>query len=217
MASTKQNRRALIGGLGMAATTAALTGRTVQAQGATPFTPAKHDIDAWMGAMPGKHRVVLDVTSPTGVPDGIRFAGNLFNGHKSGYAVDEKDVVQVLCLRHYAMPFALTDAVWSAHGPALAKILNYTDPRGGPPPTANPFNSGERKQLADLTARGVRFMVCETASRSFSRALAGQGGDADAMFKLFSDNLIPQARYVSAGVVGVTHAQEHGYSLLFVG
>ena len=43
------------------------------------------------------------------------------------------------------------------------------------------------------------------------------GGDADALFKLFSDNLIPQARYVSAGVVGTTHAQEHGFALLFVG
>lgn len=183
----------------------------------TPFVPAVEPKDAWLDEVPGKHRVLLDVTSPKGMPDGVRFAGNIFNGHKSGYAVDEKDVVQVLCLRHYAMPFALSDAVWSVHGPALAKVLNYTDPRGGPAPTANPFNSGERKQLADLTARGVRFMVCETASRSFSRALAGQGGDVDAMFKLFSDNLIPQARYVSAGVVGVAHAQEHGYALLFVG
>lgn len=181
------------------------------------FVPATESKDAWLDEVPGKHRIVLDVTTSKGMPDGIRFAGNLFNGHKSGYGVDETDIVQVLCLRHYAMPYALTDAVWSVHGPALAKILSYTDPRGGPPPTANPFNSGERRQLADLTARGVRFMVCETAARSFSRSLAGQGGDADAMFKLFSDNLIPQARYVSAGVVGVTHAQERGYSLLFVG
>jgi len=60
-------------------------------------------------------------------------------------------------------------------------------------------------------------MVCETASRTFSRVLAGAGGDGDALFKTFSANLIPEARYVSAGVVGVTHAQERGYSLLFVG
>ena len=183
----------------------------------SPYVPAVEPKDAWFDEVPGKHRVVLDITSPKGMPDGIRFAGNLFSGHKSGYGVDEKDVVQVLCLRHYAMPFALTDAVWSVHGAALAKVIRYDDPRATAPPTANPFNSGERKQLADLTARGVRFMVCETASRSFSRALAGQGGDVDAMFKLFSDNLIPQARYVSAGVVGVAHAQEHGYALLFVG
>ena len=209
-------RDALLTGLA-AASLPDLAAGAQSASTRTPFVPAVEPKDAWLDEVPGKHRVLLDVTSPKGMPDGIRFAGNIFNGHKSGYAVDEKDVVQVLCLRHYAMPFALTDAVWSVHGPALAKILNYTDPRGGPAPTANPFNSGERKQLADLTARGVRFMVCETASRSFSRALAGQGGDVDAMFKLFSDNLIPQARYVSAGVVGVAHAQEHGYALLFVG
>jgi intracellular sulfur oxidation DsrE/DsrF family protein len=32
-----------------------------------------------------------------------------------------------------------------------------------------------------------------------------------------SANLIPNARIVSAGVVGVTHAQEHGFTLLYVG
>ena len=44
-----------------------------------------------------------------------------------------------------------------------------------------------------------------------------QGGDADATLKEMTANLIPNARLVSAGVVGVTHAQEHGFTLLYVG
>jgi len=187
------------------------------AQAPPSFAPRHHTENAWLDERPGRHRIVLDVTTTAGMPDAIRFAGNLFAGHAIGYGVPERDVVQIICLRHYAMLFALTDAVWATHGPAMAKVLRYTDPAGGPPPTANPFNSGARRALADLTARGVRYMVCETASRTFSRVLAGAGGDGDALFKTFSANLIPEARYVSAGVVGVTHAQERGYSLLFVG
>lgn len=182
-----------------------------------PSPARRHAVDAWLDERPGAHRIVLDVTTAAGMPDAVRFAGNLFSGHANGYGVPERDVVQVICLRHYAMLFALNDTVWAAHGPAMAKVVRYTDPAGGPPPTANPFNSGPRRALADLTARGVRYMVCEAASRTFSRVIAGPGGDADALFRTFGANLLPDARYVSAGVVGVTHAQERGYSLLFVG
>ena len=60
-------------------------------------------------------------------------------------------------------------------------------------------------------------MVCGTASRGAARRVAGQNGDADAVFKEIEAGLIPNARIVAAGVVGVTHAQEFGYSYLFVG
>jgi intracellular sulfur oxidation DsrE/DsrF family protein len=47
--------------------------------------------------------------------------------------------------------------------------------------------------------------------------MAGQSGDADAVFKEMEANLIPSARIVAAGVVGVTHAQEYGFSYIYVG
>lgn len=93
MSSAKHDRRALIAGLGIAATSATFGAHRAEAQGtASPFTPARHEQDAWMSAMPGRHRVVLDVVSPTGLPDGIRFARNLFTGNKTGYG-DRKSVV----------------------------------------------------------------------------------------------------------------------------
>jgi intracellular sulfur oxidation DsrE/DsrF family protein len=205
------DRRSLITGLGAAATAAALGSADAQAQGpTTPFTPTLHPQDAWMSAMPGKHRVVLDVVSPDGVPDGIRFAGNLFNGNKSGYGVEEADMAIIVCLRHSATAYGYGDGIWSKHGKTL-------DSRAATPPTANPYNSGERMQLSGLAKRGVQFIICGTASRGIAGRLAGQGGDADAMLKEMTANLIPNARLVSAGVVGVTHAQEHGFTLLYVG
>jgi len=211
MTSTKRNRRAIISGLGMAATTVTLGTRGVQAQGAsTPFTPARHEPDAWMGAMPGKHRVVLDVVSPEGMPDGIRFAGNLFNGNKSGYGVEEAEMALVMVIRHSATAYGFNDAIWAKYGKSL-------DSKTTPTPAANPYNSGERMQLSALAKRGVQFMICGTASRGLAGRIAGQGGDTDAVLKEMSANLIPNARIVSAGVVGVTHAQEYGFTLLYVG
>ncbi len=211
MTTTRRSRRAIIGGLGMAATTVTLGARGVHAQGAAaPFMPTRHEQDTWMSAMPGKHRVVLDVVTPEAMPDGIRFAGNLFNGNKSGYGVDESDMALIMVLRHTATIYGFNDAIWAKHGKGL-------DPKATPTPTANPYNSGERMQLSALAKRGVQFMVCGAATRAFSGRIAGQGGDVDAVVKDLTANLIPSARMVAAGVVGVTHAQEHGFTLLYVG
>ncbi|MEZ5287315.1 MAG: hypothetical protein R2712_21430 [Vicinamibacterales bacterium] len=153
------------------------------------------------------------MTSPAGVPDAIRFAGNLFNGNKSGYGVEESDVSIVIVLRHSATAYGFNNAVWTKHG----KMLGGQAAADAPAPAGNPYDSGDRTQFAGLAKRGVHFMVCGTASRGLSRRVAGQAGDADAVFKEFESNLIASARIVSAGVVGVTHAQEYGYSYIYVG
>ena len=211
MAKQMKTRRSILAGLGAAAAAGALGTRGAQAQGPTAaFGPAMHDEDAWMSAMPGKHRVVLDVTSPDGMPDVVRFIGNLFTGHKSGYGVEETDLAILVCLRHGATPYGYGDGVWSKYGKTI-------DPKATPPPSGNPFNSGTRMQLRDAATRGVQFMVCGTASRGLAGRLAGQGGDADGVMKEMAANLIPSARIVPAGVVSVTHAQERGFALLYVG
>lgn len=209
--SNVSDRRQLIAGLGAVATAAGLGGRVVAAQGAAaPFTPARHDQDAWMGAMPGKHRVVLDVTSPEHMPDGIRFANNLFNGHKSGYGVEESELALIMVIRHSATGLGYDNAFWAKYGKSL-------DRRAETPPTANPFDSGERVQLSALAKRGVQFLVCGTASRGIATGIAGQGGDVEAVVKEMTAHLITNGRLSPAGVIGVTHAQEHGFTLLYVG
>ena len=213
MATQMKSRRSMLAGLGAAAAASAIGTVGAQAQGSTaadPFVPVMHAEDGWMATMRGKHRVVLDVTSPDGLPDVVRFIGNLFTGHKSGYGVDEADLAIVVCLRHGATPYGYGDAIWSKYGKTI-------DPKATPPPSGNPFNSGSRMQLADAAARGVQFMVCGTASRGLAGRLAGQGGDTDGIMKEMAANLIPSARIVPAGVVSVTHAQERGFALLYVG
>jgi hypothetical protein len=189
----------------------ALGGRSAEAQGASPdsFTPTLHPQDEWMSAMKGQHRIVLDVTSPAGVPDAIRFAGNLLTGHKSGWGVEESDVAVLVCFRHGSTPFGFADAIWLKYGKTM-------DPKATPPPTENPYTSGERT-LADLIKRGVRFMVCGTASRGLASRIAGPGGDVEAILAEMGANLLPSARIVPAGVVAVVHAQERRFALVTVG
>ena len=202
----------MLAGFGAIAAAGALGTSNAAAQASSPapapFTPALHDEDAWMSAVPGRHRVVVDVTSPEGVPDGLRFVGNLLTAHKSGYGVDEMDVAVIVCLRHGATPYGYTDPIWSKYGKTFdAKTA----------PSANPYNSGNQLQMADLAKRGVRFMVCGLASRRLAGRIAGQTGDAESVLKEFGANLVPSGRIVPAGVVGVTHAQERGFALLYVG
>ena len=129
---TLKERRAIIAGLGAAAAAGALGGRSAQAQGSSDsFTPLMHQQDAWMSALRGKHRIVMDVTSPDGLPDAIRFTGNLLAGHNSWWGVEEADVAIIVCLRHGATPFGYTDAIWSKYGKTI-------DPRATPLPWRTP-------------------------------------------------------------------------------
>ncbi|MEO8258441.1 MAG: hypothetical protein ABI868_13925 [Acidobacteriota bacterium] len=207
-----KQRRAIIAGLGAMAAAATLGGQSATAQGASSdsFTPMLHAQDEWMSAMKGRHRIVLDVTSPAAVPDAIRFAGNLLTGHKNGWGVEESDVALLVCLRHGATPFGYADAIWSRYGKTI-------DPKATPPPAGNPYNSGEQSQLAALAKRGVQFMVCGTASRGLASRIAGPSGDVEAILAEMGANLIPSARIVPAGVVGVVHAQERRFALVSVG
>ena len=212
MPKQTKTRRDILTGFGAVAAAGALGSRRAAAQSGQPlaFAPAMHAEDSWMSAIPGKHRIVLDVISAERVPDAIRFVGNIFSGHKSGYGIDDSDLAILVCFRHAATPYGYDNAFWAKN----AKII---DAEADPLPTANPYNADGRTQLTNLTRRGVRFMVCGVASRGLAGRIAGQSGDVDTVLKDMAANLIPSAHIVPAGVIGVTHAQERGFALLYVG
>src|SRR6185503_18270632 len=58
------------------------------------------------------------------------------------------------------------------------------------------------------------FSVCDMATHFISGQVASAvKGDADALYKEFASNLIPNSHLVAAGVVAVNRAQEYGYTL----
>jgi hypothetical protein len=190
------------------------------------FQPARHDQDDWLDALPGKHRLFLDALTGAGAGDGLLFAGTFLTASRSGYALADGDAAVVVCLRHFATPFAWTDAVWAKYGPAFTEMTKLNDPKTGKPPTFNLYTSPDYgMQLTNLGTtidslikRGVQFAVCDAASHFTAGMIArSTKGSADAIYKEFTANTIANAHYVPAGIVAVNRAQERGYTLAHCG
>lgn len=211
-------RRSLMSGMGAVAAAFAFGARPASAQTpSAPFQPARHPQDEWLDKIPGKHRVILDVTTAQGVPEALGFTNNLYSGNKTAYGIEETDLAMVVVLRHSATVFAFNDAIWAKYGKPMADAVKYTAPNSTEPPKVNPYNAAPRSALDALAKRGVQFAVCDTASHRFARMLAGASGDAEAVYKDMAAHMIPSSRFVAAGVIGMTRAQEYGYSVLHVG
>jgi len=224
MTHERQGRRSFVAGLGSAAAAFAVGSGTTSAQ--TPagrFTPARHQQDAWLDAIAGKHRTFIDAATPRGAGEAALYANNLYESNKTGYSLPEKDVVVVACYRHFATPFAYNDAMWKKYGKQISMMIEFTDPKTKQAPSTNLLNaSGYGMQLTNLgttidsvTKRGTRFAVCDMATHFFAGQLAMMTkGNADAIYKELVGNRIPSSYMVAAGVLAVNRAQEYGYTLL---
>jgi hypothetical protein len=200
------NRRALVAGLG--ATLAALTtgGRSVRAQSAPAGNgPARHELD----------RIFVDTASRQGGQDGVQFAGNLFNINESPYGVKPADVAVIICFRHQSTAYGYNDAMWAKYGQYFSQRLELSkavtvNPANPPPPLEN----GART-VATLADKGAVIAVCSQATRGMAGRIAmATGGSQEAILKELMANPVRNGRFVPAGVIAATHAQEHGYTLL---
>ena len=210
-------RRSLMSGMSAVAAGLVMGARRASAQtAAAAFQPVRHQQDEWLDKIPGNTGVVFDVTSFRGVPEALHFASNIYLGNKSLYGLDEADAALLIILRHGATAFGYADAIWAKHGKALTEATGYTD-RSGESPRGNPFNATRIETINEMAKRGVQFGVCDTASHNLARRLAGAGGDADAIYKEMVASMIPSSRLVVVGVIGVTRAQEYGYSVVHAG
>jgi len=224
MTHDRQARRSFVSRLG--ATVAAFAAGSGIARAQTPatrFQPARHAQDAWLDAVPGKHRIFIDAATVRGAGEALLYANNLYAANKSGYSLPEQDIVVVACLRHFATAFAFNDAMWGKYGTPMSTMLEFTDPKTKQPPSKNVFFSADYgMQLPNLgstidsvVGRGTRFAVCDMATHFFAGQVAMMsGGNADAIYRELVANTIPNSHMVAAGVVAVNRAQEYGYSLL---
>ncbi len=226
MTNNKLDRRSWMSGVGAAAAGMALGAATLEGESveggtpppqSAPFQPARHAVDEWLDTLPGKHRVIVDTTTATGAGTGLAYAANFYAANRSGYQLENADLAVVVCLRHLATALAFNNAMWAKYGKQLAEGAEYKDPAGAEPPVTNPRNSGTRPELDNLAKRGAHFAVCGLATRYFAGLIAGRGANSDAVFKELSDNTVPNAHIMAAGVVAITRAQEYGYGLIYAG
>jgi hypothetical protein len=226
MTKQMRARRSMLSGLGAAAVGVTLGSRPAAAQtggAGGRFQPARHQQDAWLDAIAGKHRIFIDAATPRGAGEALLYANNLYEANKSGYSVPESDIVVVACMRHFATPFAYNDAIWKKYGKVFSMMLEFTDPKTKQVPSTNLLNSmaygmalsNLGTTIDSVVKRGTRFAVCDMATHFFAGQIAMQTkGNADAIYKELVANTIPNSHMVAAGVVAVNRSQEYGYTLL---
>ncbi|MGH6692472.1 MAG: hypothetical protein ACREF4_17530, partial [Gammaproteobacteria bacterium] len=177
--------------------------------------PVLHDLDRWMEELPSKHRIFVDTASRQGGQDGVNFAGNLFNINESTYGVKPADVGLIICFRHQATAYGYNEAMWAKYGQYFSQRLELPKPvTSNPVNPAGPVGEGERT-VATLADRGGVIAVCAQATRGMAgRVAMATGQTQEAVLKELMANPVRNGRFVPAGVVAATHAQERGFTLL---
>jgi intracellular sulfur oxidation DsrE/DsrF family protein len=213
-------------GIGSAASAEAQTKPAAPAAAGRAFRAAHHAQDDWMDQFPGKHRIVIDAVTPHGAGEAVLFANNLYVSHKTAYDLADKDLAIVVVMRHFATPFAFTDAVWAKYGKAMGDMLPFKDPKTKESPTTNLYQAaGYGLALPNLGTtietvrkKGTYIAICDQATRFTAQGVAGMTGSTmDAVYKDFQANIVPDSRFVPAGVLAVARAQEKGYTLIYAG
>jgi intracellular sulfur oxidation DsrE/DsrF family protein len=221
-----KGRRTLIAGMGVAAAGLTLGASAAHAQSSSRFQPARHGLDAWLDELPGSsHRVFVDSSTALGGAEALLYSNNILSAHANAYSGSDDDYAMVICFRHVSTPFGYSDAVWEKYGEIFNQFMQFPDPSTGSAPTSNLMNATDRMDLPNfgntidkLGARGVSYAICDNATQFFSAQVASRTSTSvDDVYAELTGSAIANSRFVSAGVIAVTRAQEYGYSILDAG
>jgi intracellular sulfur oxidation DsrE/DsrF family protein len=214
------NRRSFLTQLGAGVTAAGVVGRVELANAkSSSFNPATHTQDEWMDKIPGKHRMVLDTTTPATFGLALAYAGNFLMASKE-YGLKDSDNAVIIIARHFSTPYAFNEAMWAKYGKGMPPMVLLEDPKTKQPAVTNLYltqvenlpNLGTT--IPEVLGKGVHFAVCNLATTFFSGLVAQATGQKQAdVYKEMTSNLIGNAHLAPAGIVAVNRAQEHGFTL----
>jgi intracellular sulfur oxidation DsrE/DsrF family protein len=178
------------------------------------FEAAKHEQDDWFDSLPGTHRVIFDTWTHEKFREGVQFAGNFYRANKDAYKLSDKDLAVIMGVRHHTQPFAFNDAMWAKYGKHFSARMLFTDPQTKQPPTTNLLGT----QLTALVKQGMQFSICNLTTRAYTKIISDAiSVSQDDVFKELAANTLGPAHFVPAGVVGITRAQERGYTMIAIG
>jgi intracellular sulfur oxidation DsrE/DsrF family protein len=205
--------------LGATSALSTLTASTAMAAARSP----ESDLETWLKAAKGPHKVIYDCTTPQGASDGILYARNFLTTSAAKLGTPDSEMGVIVSFRHFSTPFAYGDAIWAKY-PQLAETLRIVDPKSGKTAAGNFRLRDDVMGFSDATipgllAHGVRFAACGEATTFIAGLLAGTGtpGRAKAIEEELLANLIPGARVVPAGVVVLQRAQKAGFAYTYAG
>jgi hypothetical protein len=94
--------------------------------------PATHDLDKWLDALAGQHRLVLDCVTTAHIGE-MAYARNFYTANGADYGLKDTDLSVVVILRHEATVFGYNDAMWAKFriGESLEIPARNSGGRGG--------------------------------------------------------------------------------------
>lgn len=169
--------------------------------------------DAWMKPLKGKHRQffhAIDVNERA-----MLMSNNFLDAYQDSFGAKPGEVNAVIGVHGPALAIGFTDAAWSKY--ELGKTFNVLDPATKEPSRRNAFATGGPLAVSTLQGRGVVFLMCNTALRATSRALATARGETpEAVYADLAASRLPNTILVPAMVIAINRAQEAGFTYLRV-
>lgn len=209
MTANSSNRRHFIASVaGMASVAAAASVLPLAGAAADmPATTGTWD-DSWTQRL-GKHRVAFEQYELEQSPAPVWFVSRVMDGYKEVLGTTDADLGMVLVLRHEAVPYFFSDALWAKYD--IAKGMKEMDPSTKAPYRVNPL----REEVQGLQKRGVIVLGCNRAVTAFVTRMAEEAkADRAAVEAEVRANLFPGVILQPNGVYAVARAQDVGCGLV---
>jgi len=165
--------------------------------------------DDWMKGLKGKHRQLFHSTTATETP--MLMASNFLDAYKESVGAKDGEANAVIGIHGGALSMGSNDAARAKY--AMGKASSVTDPATKEPAVRNIFMNTPPLGIGTLQSRGVVVIMCNTALRLRSRAIAAERGETyDAVYADLSASRLPGVILVPALVVALNRAQEAGFT-----
>ena len=169
--------------------------------------------DAWMDQLKGKHRQLFHAIDLN--DRAMLMASNYLDAYQNEFGAKRGEANAIIGVHGPGLSLGFTDSAWAKYG--FGKSSNLTDPATKEPAVRNLFATGGELAVDTLQKRGVVFLMCNTALRLRSRAIAKERGETyEAVYKDLEASRLPGTILVPALVVALNRAQEKGFTYVRV-
>lgn len=167
------------------------------------------DADAWMKGMKGKHKQIFHAIRAEVQP--MLMAKNFLDAYEESYAAKPGQINVAIGFHGGALSFGFSDAIWNKY--AIGKSSDVTDPATKEPALRNVFATGSDLSIDTLQKRGVVFLMCNTALRLRTKAMAASlNVPYDTLYAELSGGRLPGVVLIPSLVVTLNRAQEQGFT-----
>ena len=185
--------------------------RVAHADGVVSGAAADTIHDEWMKPLTGKHRQFFHAT--VAGDTAMLMANNFLDAYTEAFEAKPGEVNAVVGVHSGALSIGFNDAAWGKY--SLGKASNVTDPATKEPSVRNIFATSGPLSVEASQKRGVVFLICNTALRMRSRALAAERGEKyEMVYEDLKASRLPGTILVPALVVAINRAQEAGFTYL---